>query len=72
MADLDAKADGQFQPAPLPHRVGYGVLTFEGKEYTPLEWIERTARRGGTLAAGEGEVLCREIDRLRAALRGAP
>ena len=62
MADLDAKAADQFQPV---HRSGYGAITFEGREYTKLEWAERTARRGGTLAAGEGALLCAEIDRLR-------
>jgi hypothetical protein len=63
MADtLDTKAADQFQPV---HRSGHGAITFEGREYTRLEWIERTARNGGTLAAGEGAVLCAEIDRLR-------
>ena len=59
---LDTKAADQFQPV---HRSGHGAITFEGREYTRLEWIERTARNGGTLAAGEGAVLCQEIDRLR-------
>jgi hypothetical protein len=62
MADLDTKAADQFQPV---HRSGHGAITFEGREYTRLAWIERTARNGGTLAAGEGAVLCAEIDRLR-------
>jgi hypothetical protein len=62
MADLDTKAADQFQPV---HRSGHGAITFEGREYTRLAWIERTARNGGTLAAGEGAVLCAELDRLR-------
>jgi hypothetical protein len=62
MADLDTKAADQFQPV---HRSGYGAITYDGREWTRLEWIERTARNGGTLAAGEGAVLCAEIDRLR-------
>jgi hypothetical protein len=52
-----------FQP-PTLHRQGYGALTFDGREYTPLEWVERIARRGGTLAAGEGKLLTDKIDRL--------
>ena len=60
---LDTKAADQFQPV---HRSGHGAITFEGREYTRLAWIERTARNGGTLAEGEGAVLCAEIDRLRA------
>jgi len=63
MSDLDTKAADTFQPV---HRSGHGAITFEGREYTRLEWIERTARNGGTLAAGEGAVLCAELDRLRA------
>ena len=59
---LDTKAADQFQPV---HRSGHGAITFEGREWTRLEWIERTARKGGTLAAGEGAVLCGELDRLR-------
>jgi hypothetical protein len=62
MSDLDTKAADQFQPV---HRSGHGAITFEGREWTRLEWIERTARNGGTLAAGEGAVLCGELDRLR-------
>jgi hypothetical protein len=59
---LDTNAADQFQPI---HRSGHGAITFEGREWTRLEWIERTARNGGTLAAGEGAVLCAEIDRVR-------
>jgi len=62
---LDTKAADQFKPV---HRSGHGAITFEGREYTRLEWIERTARNGGTLAAGEGAVLCAELDRLREAV----
>jgi hypothetical protein len=57
--------DGTDTFTPTLHRQGYGALVFEGREYTPLEWVERIARRGGTLAAGEGKLLTDEIDRLR-------
>ena len=60
---IDAKAADQFTP--LPHRSGDGAITFEGREYSGLEWIERIASRGGTLAAGEGALLVAEIERLR-------
>lgn len=50
----DAKADGNFGN----HRAGYSPDKLAKAEY----W----ARKGGTLAAGEGLVLCAEIDRLRA------
>jgi hypothetical protein len=66
MADKDGT--DQFTPAPLPHRQGYGALTFEGREYTQLEWIERIARRGGTLAAGEGKLLTDKIDQLESTI----
>jgi hypothetical protein len=59
---------GADQFTPLPHRQGYGALTFQGREFTQLEWIERIARRGGTLAAEEGKLLVAELDRLRALL----
>jgi hypothetical protein len=49
----DAKADGGFGN----HRAGYSPDRLAQAEY----W----ARKGGTLAAGEGLVLCAEIDRLR-------
>jgi len=49
----DAKADGAFGGT---HRAGYG-----GR----LDRIIATARKGWTLAAGEGLVLVQEIDRLR-------
>ena len=68
---IDAKADGAFGGA-HSHRAGYGAIEFEGQTYTKLEWVERTARMGGTLAAGEGRMLLAEIDRQRrilAALR---
>ena len=48
----DAKADGNFGN----HRAGYGDR---------LDRIIATARKGWTLAAGEGLVLVQEIDRLR-------
>lgn len=50
---LDAKADGGFGN----HRAGYSP--------DRLAQAEHWARKGGTLAAGEGLVLCAEIDRLR-------
>lgn len=52
----DAKADGGFGN----HRAGYSP--------DRLAQAEHWARKGGTLAAGEGLVLCAEIDRLRKAL----
>ena len=51
----DAKADGNFGN----HRAGYGDR---------LDRIIATARKGWTLAAGEGLVLVQEIDRLRGEL----
>lgn len=68
---VDAKADGAFGGL-TNHRGGYGGIEFEGQTYTKLQWVERTARIGGTLAAGEGRMLLAEIDRQRrilAALR---
>ena len=53
----DAKADGNFGN----HRAGYGT--------DRLDRITATARKGWTLAAGEGLVLVQEIDRLRGELR---
>jgi len=50
----DAKADGAFGGT---HRAGYGT--------DRLDRIIATARKGWTLAAGEGLVLVQEIDRLR-------
>ena len=64
---IDAKADGAFGGA-VSHRAGYGGIEFEGQTFTKLKWAERTARMGGTLAAGEGRMLLAEIDRLRAAV----
>lgn len=52
----DAKADGNFGSAGGSHRAGYG---------DKLANAERWARKGGTLNAGEGAILCEEIDRLR-------
>lgn len=49
----DARADGGFGN----HRAGYAQ--------DRLAEAEHWARKGGTLAAGEGLVLCREIDRLQ-------
>jgi hypothetical protein len=54
-AKTDAKADGNFGSAGS-HRAGYG---------DKLANAERWARKGGTLNAGEGLILCEEIDRLR-------
>lgn len=50
----DAKADGGFGN----HRAGYGS--------DRLQRAEAWARKGYTLAAGEGLVLVQELDRLRA------
>ena len=55
----DAKADGNFGSAGS-HRTGYANDKLANAEY----W----ARKGGTLNAGEGAILCEEIDRLRATL----
>ena len=52
----DAKADGNFGSAGGSHRAGYGDR---------LANAEKWARKGGTLNAGEGAILCEEIDRLR-------
>ena len=52
----DAKADGNFGN----HRAGYGS--------DRLQRAEAWARKGYTLAAGEGLVLVQEIDRLRGEL----
>lgn len=54
----DATADGQFQQ--VNRRAGYGD--------DRLDRIIATARKGWTLAAGEGLVLVQEIDRLRGEL----
>lgn len=51
------KADDNFGGKPN-HRAGYST--------DKLGWIEYWARKGACLAAGEGAVLCAEIDRLRA------
>ena len=64
---MDVKADGAFGGL-TNHRGGYGGIEFEGQTYTKLQWVERTARIGGTLAAGEGRMLLAEIDRQRAIL----
>jgi hypothetical protein len=58
----DAKADGNFGSAGGSHRAGYGDR---------LANAEKWARKGGTLNAGEGAVLCEEIDRLRERLAAA-
>lgn len=52
----DAKADGNFGSSGS-HRTGYANDRLANAEY----W----ARKGGTLNAGEGLILCAEIDRLR-------
>ena len=63
----DRAADGAFGGV-HSHRAGYGGNVLDGRVYTREEWIERNARLGGTLAAGEGKVLVAELDRLRAAV----
>ncbi len=65
---LDAAADGNFTSG-VTHRGGYGGLTYNGRTYTKAEWAERMARNGCALAAGEGAMLCEEIDRLREEVR---
>lgn len=64
---LEHGAD-QFKPPVLPHRQGYGDLTYQGRTYTPLEWVEYIARRGGTLAANEGKLLMDKIDHLESTI----
>lgn len=66
---LDAQADGAFG-GKTNRRAGYSkTLIFQGKEYTEIEWIIRTAKMDGTLASGEGRKLVEhyedEIVRLR-------
>lgn len=56
--DPSDKHAGADQFAGTAHRSGYTAER--------LAWIERWARKGATLHAGEGAVLCAEIDRLRA------
>lgn len=63
----DRVADGAFGGV-HSHRAGYGGNELDGRVFTREEWIERSARQGGTLAAGEGKVLVEELDRLRAAV----
>lgn len=58
---LDANADGNFGSSGVSHRAGYSN--------DPLANAEYWARKGGTLNAGEGALLCAEIDRLREQLR---
>jgi len=58
----DAKADGNFGSAGGSHRAGYGDR---------LANAEKWARKGGTLNAGEGAILCEEIDRLREVVEAA-
>lgn len=58
-ADKAADKEDNFGGKPS-HRSGYTA--------NQLDWVERWARKGGTLAAGEGLILCMELDRLRAML----
>lgn len=60
----------QFQPT-LTKRGGKGSVVFEGVTYSRMEWIMRSARLGHTLAAGEGQLLVEEIERLRALVASA-
>jgi hypothetical protein len=55
---LDAKADGQFAAAGGAHRSGY--------TRDQLAWVRYWAGKGATLAAGEGLILLKEIQRLEA------
>ena len=74
---LDALADGQFQPKlgdpgdTLTKRGGKGAVVFEGREYSRLEWITRSAKLGHTLHAGEGALLVEELERLQGEYDGA-
>jgi hypothetical protein len=54
-----ADRDDNFGGKPS-HRAGYTK--------DKLAWVEHWARKGATLQAGEGAVLCAELDRLRALL----
>lgn len=82
---LDALADGAFGGAKAPllgdssdkktttyHRSGYGGGTLDGITYTQLQWIERSARRGGSLEAGSGGHLVDLLDQYRAAFGRLP
>jgi hypothetical protein len=60
----------QFQPG-LTKRGGKGAVTFEGVTYSRYEWVLRIARMGGTLHAGEGQLLAERIDDLEAERDGA-
>jgi hypothetical protein len=51
-----ADRDDNFGGKPS-HRAGYAT--------DKLSWVEYWARKGATLAAGEGALLCHELDRLR-------
>lgn len=57
LSDPADKAVDVFQPT-VSHRAGY--------TNDKLAWVERWARKGGTLASGEGLILVQELDRLRA------
>jgi hypothetical protein len=59
MTDCLPEKDDNFGGA-SSHRAGYTA--------NQLDWVERWARKGGTLAAGEGLILCLELDLLRALL----
>lgn len=66
---LDAQADGAFG-GKTNRRAGYSkTITFQGKEYTEIEWIIRTAKMDGTLASGEGRKIVEHYERILAALR---
>lgn len=62
-SDPADKAVDVFQPT-VSHRAGYAQ--------DRLAWVEYWARKGGTLASGEGLVLVQELDRLRALVAAAP
>ena len=74
---LDALADGQFQPKlgdpgdTLTKRGGKGAVVFEGREYSRLGWITRSAKLGHTLHAGEGALLVEELERVTALVEAA-
>lgn len=80
-AALDAAADGAFGGKHLPtpklgdsgdkaptknHRAGYAGMVLDGHRYTATQFVERVARVGGCLGAGEGGLLVDLLDAYRA------
>lgn len=72
---IDAAADGAFggkHSTVDNRRAGYGGVEFDGVQYTKLEWLLRSARRGDCLAWGDAAKVCQyyeaQLDALRAEL----